>query len=196
MSDEKVELNFKIYFVELDLKQYKHNPPHLFLPDAKYFITASIYLRRKLLKSEDSKEKLLFYIRKSVDHFDWKLEEWVILDNHYHLMLESPGSPEDLPDLMANIHKYSAIWINKHVNNDSQDSKVWHNYWDKCLTFEKSYYTRLNYIWYNPVKHRYVENAEEWNFGSFGDRFRADQEYIMDMKKKYPFDKLKIDDDF
>lgn len=72
-----------------NLKKYEHNPPHVFKPNTKYFITASIYNRIKLLASDENKLRLLEYIIRSVENFNWKLEDWVILDNHYHIMLES-----------------------------------------------------------------------------------------------------------
>ncbi len=178
-----------------EIKKYDHNPPHLFRENCKYFITASTYEKRAFLKSNEAKQILLHYIFKSVERFGWKLEDWSILSNHYHLMLESPGNPETLGKVINNIHKYSAIKINKIVNKKGSE-KIWYNYWDKCLDFERSYFTRLNYIWYNPVKHGYVSEPQEWEYGSFRQRFVKEKEYLSTIKKDYPFDKLQIDDDF
>ena len=180
----------------VDFKKYDHNPPHLYKQNTKYFITGSIYGKKKLLKSIESKHKLLDYIVKSVDHFKWILEDWVILENHYHLMLESPENPESLGDMMGNIHRYSAIWINKNVEFDKDYNKVWHNYWDKCLTYERSYFTRLNYIWYNPLKHKLAEDPKDYEFGSYYHRYKSEKDYLNNICNFYPFDKLKIDDDF
>ncbi|MEO8514416.1 MAG: transposase [Ignavibacteria bacterium] len=179
-----------------DLKRYKHNPPHLFRENTKYFITGSIYGKKKLLRSKESKYKLLEYIFKSADNFKWKLEDWVILENHYHLMLESPENPETLADMMGNVHRYSAIWINKNVEFCKDNNKIWHNYWDKCLTYERSYFTRLNYIWYNPLKHMLIEDPKDWEFGSYYYRYKSEKDYLEKINKSYPFDKLKLDDDF
>lgn len=180
----------------MDIKDYEHNPPHIFVPNCKYFITASIYNRIKLLASDESKDKLLEYIIRSVENFNWKLEDWVILDNHYHLMLESDEHPELLGKIMNNIHKYSALWMSKNIKIPMEQDKIWHNYWDKCLTFESSYFARLNYIWNNPVKHGYVNKSQMWKFGSYYKRYREENEYVNKLKEKFPFDELKIEDDF
>jgi len=179
-----------------DLKRYSHNPPHLFKKNTKYFITGSIYDKKKLLNTKESKLKLLEYISKSVDNFKWKLEDWVILENHYHLMLESPENPETLSDMIGSIHRYSAIWINKNIDLNKDNNKIWHNYWDKCLTFERSYFTRLNYIWHNPLKHKLVENPKDWEYGSYFYRYKSERDYLERINVSYPFDKLKLDDDF
>jgi putative transposase len=178
-----------------DLKKYDHNPPHLFKSNCKYFITASTFEKISYLKSDSAKQVLFKYIKKSVLNFKWILEDWVILNNHYHLMLESPDNPENLGKIINNIHKYSAIWINKNILNTAS-KPIWFNYWDKCLTFERSYFTRLNYIWYNPVKHKYVDEPQNWKFGSFRERFNEDKKYLEKIRKDFPFGNLKIDDDF
>lgn len=180
----------------MEYKTYKHNPPHLFIPNTKYFVTGAILNHYKLLHSEKAKEKLFDYILKSAAHFDWNLEAWVILDNHYHLMLNAPENAETLSLLIGNIHRYSAIWLNKNVKVPDSALKIWHNYWDTCVTYEKSYYARLNYIWFNPVKHGYVDGPEKWKFGSYYERFKLEKEYLIRVNKDFPCDKVKIVDDF
>jgi putative transposase len=44
------------------------------------------------------------------------------------------------------------------------------NYWDRIIRDEKDYWTKFNYIHYNPVKHGYVALPEDWAFSSY-DRF-------------------------
>lgn len=180
----------------MQFKKYEHNPPHVFIENCKYFITSSIFNKMRLLKRDETKLKLLEYIKKSVTNYNWKLEEWVILDNHYHLMLESDSRPESLSKIMAGIHRYSAIWIKKNVQIPLNQIKIWHNYWDKCLTYDSSYFSRLNYIWYNPVKHKYVDEPQMWKFGSYFERYESEKSYLKELKEKYPFDNLKINDDF
>jgi len=56
--------------------------------------------------------------------------------------------------------------------------------------------SRLNYIWYNPVKHGYVDSPEKWKFGSFYYRFTEDEINMKNIFEKHPFNQLKIKDDF
>jgi putative transposase len=44
---------------------------------------------------------------------------------------------------------------------------VWWNYWDYCPRDEEQYFTRLNYLFYNPVKHGYTSNLHDYVFSSF-----------------------------
>lgn len=85
------------------LHRHPNTPAHLFIDDAPYFITGAIYQKRKLLRNAALKQGLLDKIRANTRHFGWTLEHWVILDNHYHLMLRSRRG-DDLPELMQRVH--------------------------------------------------------------------------------------------
>ncbi len=39
---------------------------------------------------------------------------------------------------------------------------VWFNFWDTNLTYERSYWARLNYVHQNPVKHGLVSMANQY----------------------------------
>jgi putative transposase len=174
-------------------KEYNHNPPHLFLPNCHYFITASTLGRYPYLKSVKAKEAAYFYLTKSLEKFSWILEDWVILDNHLHIMVKSPQDSTSLGKVMNNFYRFTANWLSKNSIRKIKQ-KYFHNYWDKCISYESSYYSRINYIWFNPVKHGYVDSPEKWQFGSYHFRFHKDK--IDRRIKKYPFDKLDIADDF
>jgi REP element-mobilizing transposase RayT len=71
--------------MEIKYKTNPHNPPHLFVPNATYFIIGATLHRIHYLKTAIAKEKVREYMLKSFAHFGWTIEEWVILNNHYHI---------------------------------------------------------------------------------------------------------------
>lgn len=44
---------------------------------------------------------------------------------------------------------------------------MWYSYLDTCIRDEAGYWTRFNYIRYNPVKHGYVSRPADWPFSSY-----------------------------
>ena len=174
-------------------KTYSNNPPHLFRNDSKYFITASTLNRIKHYDSDKAKYFLTDSIFQAFTKFNWIIEDWVVLDNHYHLIAEANNNPETLSNIIKEIHKFTAIWIKKNNQQARQAEKIWYNYWDTCITYEKSYLTRINYIWNNPVKHGYIENPEDWKFGSYYYRFRNEQKYTAGIISNNPCDKLDLE---
>ena len=176
-------------------KTYTHTPPHLYQTGVKYFITASTYGRKRLL-DDPAKEKLFSSLLKSCDKYGWKLEDWVILDNHYHIMVTAPNAEMNLPTFVAEYHKFTALYVKKNNPATQNVPKIFNNYWDTCVTYENSYYARLNYIYYNPVKHGYVQHAQDYEWGSFKTRYREDKPYMENLAKAFPFDEVIVQDEF
>jgi putative transposase len=176
------------------LHRHPNTPAHLFIDDAPYFITGAIYQKRKLLQNAALKQSLLDKIRANARHFGWMLEHWVILDNHYHLMLRSRRG-EDLPELIRRLHGGTS----HDIAEATQCTKpVWWNYWDYCPRNEADYYTRLNYLLYNPVKHGYISDLREYPYSSFPALLEnLGREPLARQFSTYPeFRDLDVDDDF
>lgn len=110
-------------------------------------------------------------LREVFTEYGWRLEHWVILDNHYHLLATS-RTGRDLPKIITKIHNKSAQAVNRHFPpNERADPRVWYNYWDHCPRNEKDYNVRLCYLLNNPFKHGYVGDLKDWPWSSFGDLF-------------------------
>ncbi len=89
-----------------------------------------------------------------------QLEAWAVFSNHYHFVAHSPTDRNPIARAVSALHTISADLVNQL---DSAPGRgVWFNYWDTCLTFEKSYLARLNYVHQNPVKHGLVRDAKEY----------------------------------
>jgi putative transposase len=99
-------------------------------------------------------------IYESFEKFGWKLNDWVILDNHYHLLAVSYKG-QDLTKVIKRIHGVSAHFIRQKTGCGLP---VWWNY---CPRDNADYYTKLNYLFMNPIKHGYVSYLNDYRFSSF-----------------------------
>ena len=178
------------FFAE-NFKTYKHNPPHLFVPGAKYFITASAYRRLPAFQNDDVKEKMLEILIITCRLNNWRLEDWVFLNEHYHIMLQADEKGQNTVDkIINNFHKFSALYIKKQHQEYKKVKRIFYNYWDSCITYEGSYFARLHYIFINPVKHKYVKSAEDYRFGSYYHRVKFEEFKAIRFLSKYRSDKL------
>ena len=56
----------------------------------------------------------------------------------------------------------------KWNNEDEMNRrKVWWNYWDSRIRSERDYYSRLRYVFWNPVKHGWAEKPEDYEFSNY-----------------------------
>ncbi|MBC8509460.1 MAG: transposase [Chloroflexi bacterium] len=175
-------------------KTYKHNPPHLFRPNAIYMVTGSCYQRVHFLDSDQKKQHLCETLFERADQFGWRLEAWAVLSNHYHFVAQAPEDAATLKSLMQAVHSISAIEVNKI--DDQPGRKVWYNYWDSCINAEASYLPRLTYVHMNPVKHGIVENAEDYPFCSYRWFIENGDPEFVKMVLHQPLEDLKVKDDF
>ena len=63
------------------------------------------------------------------------------------------------------IHGRVSYMLNQE--DGTRGRKVFQNYWDRCIRNEKDFFTHLNYIHYNPVKHSLVDKMEDYEFSSY-----------------------------
>jgi putative transposase len=73
---------------------------------------------------------------------------------------QAPDNAKSLKRMLGSLHSKTAIWLNRRDGTPGR--KVWFQYWDICLTYERSYLVRLNYVHNNPVKHGLIDNAENY----------------------------------
>jgi putative transposase len=170
-----------------------HHPPHLYIDDTWYMITASTINHAPFLKNDQVKVLVRDTFEALIQTFDISLLAWVILDNHYHLLLKM-NIGRDVSRFISRLHGRTSRQMN--LQNNAVGRQVWHNYWDTCIRTEAGMWTRFNYIHHNPVKHGYVHNLEDWPFSSYR-IYLAEKgvEWLEDCWQTYPVIDF-LNDDF
>ncbi len=172
-----------------------HHPPHLYLDNTWYIVTSATYQKLPLLRPEGCKNLVAHQIRALVIEFDLRLIAWVILDNHYHLLVKSSFGTA-IPRFFARLHGRTSFDLNKCA--DTPGRRVWHNYWDTCIRSQTDFWTRFNYIHHNPIKHGYISQLEDWPFSSYQYYLKnKGKDWLQDAFRQYPvIDFTDQEDDF
>jgi len=162
------------YLCLMNFKPY--HPPHIYLDNTIYFIAARTRDKINYFESDQKKlllKNILFFV---VKKYTLDLYAWVILNNHYHLLLSVKGK-ESIYKFIKSLHGKSAVELNKLEKKSGR--KVWVNYWDHGIRDEEDFYLHFNYIHHNPVKHGYVKRMGDYKFSSYGDyRLKNSQEWL------------------
>ena len=83
------------------------------------------------------------------------------------------------------LHGSTSYYINKKCN--SHGKKIWQNYWDRIVRDEKDFWFKFNYIHYNPVKHGYVNEPDQWAYSSYRHfLLEKGETWIADCWQSYP----------
>ncbi len=127
-------------------------------------VTAGTYGKELFFNSPEKSgllhETLLLFAKE----YGWNLQAWAVLGNHYHFVALSSNEPETLRNFISDVNRITATKLN--AIDRIEGRKVWYQYWDSHITYQKSYWARLKYVRYNPVHHGIVDKAEDYKWCS------------------------------
>ena len=140
-----------------------HEPPHFRLSKGWFLMTVATYEHKQYFRTEEERAWLLEEIQKELEVAKISISGWVVLPNHYHLLVQcQPLSVISQP--LRRVHARTARKLNQRDGLIGR--KVWHLFSDRQMRNERHYYTTLNYIHYNPTKHNYAKRPLDWDCSS------------------------------
>jgi len=107
--------------------------------------------------------------------FDWiNIYAWCLLPNHFHILLKSEKSGEEISSFMRKLQQSYAMYFKIKYKRISPDLKLlqypqvfeW-RFKAKLIDDETYLETVINYIVLNPLKHEIVSRIEDWDFTSY-----------------------------
>jgi putative transposase len=176
---------------------WPHAPTHQLSQRGTYFVTAGTYLKAHLFRGPERLRVLHRGLLTVARDFGWHLEAWAVFSNHYHFIAHSPPQAENassLSQMLSLLHTKTGAWINRLDRTPGR--RVWHNFWDTRLTYQKSYLARLNYVHQNPVRHGLVPLANQYPWGSAAWFERTSSPAMVKSIYRFKADKLPVFDEF
>ena len=104
--------------------------------------------------------RLLNSIKEIVDD----LIAWVVLANHYHVLI-SVQSLDYVSAALKYLHGTTSREWNIEDNLTGK-RRVWYKFAETYIRNDAHLHLAFNYIHYNPVKHGYVTDPCEWDWSS------------------------------
>jgi len=157
-------------------------------------VTAGTYNKIPYLNDPKKLEFFQVCMMEVLNRYDWEIQAWAILANHYHFIAISNDIPESLIDIIRKLHSKTAREVNRL--DDVKERRIWYQYWDKCIRDEDSYHKRLNYVHHNPVIHGVIKDAKDYPFCSYSWFTSLDDEELKREVLSSRFDQVDIEDDF
>jgi len=132
----------------------------------------------------------LFTLAKS---YYCELQAWTLFSNHYHLVVISDVG-EALQEMLARFHSDAAKALNAFDGVSGR--RVWYQFWDTQLTFEKAWLARLKYTHENAVKHGVVSNAKAYRWCSAAWFEENARPSLVKTLQNVKIDRVNVYDDF
>ncbi len=145
-----------------------HSPPHPFRGEHCYLISAANYEHKPIMASPERRTELEARLLEALAAVHAEAIAWVVLPNHYHALV----NVESLASVSAALQRVHGSTSHAWNLADGMTSKrtVWLRFTDRAIRNDSHFEASFNYIHFNPVKHRYVDDAYEWPWSSL-DRY-------------------------
>lgn len=130
---------------------------------AYYHVTARGNERRKIFFTQRDFEKFKGYITTAQEKYGFFLHSYVLMSNHYHLIMETPAA--NLSRIMHHINSSYTTYVN--IKRKRSGHLFQGRY--KAIAVDKdSYLLELSrYLHLNPVRAKMVENPEDYPYSSY-----------------------------
>ncbi len=157
-------------------------------------VTAGTYRKEPLFRSPDRLTFLCETLLELAPTYGWTLQAWAVLANHYHFVALSPPKANSLRALIRHLHSLTAREVNRR--DQTPGRRVWFEYWDSHLTYQKSYLARLSYIHRNAMHHGLIRTPAEYPWCSAGWFERRAQRAFYRVVMNFPCDRVRVPDDY
>src|SRR3970040_1788762 len=139
-------------------------PLRLEFPGALYHVTARGNARQKIFLDEEARHRFLDLLGKEVTQQGWFCYAYCLMDNHYHLLIETPE-----PNLVAGMRRLNGVYTPAFNRRHRRVGHLFQGRY-KAIVVDKDAYLRelCRYIVLNPVRAKAVKRPERWPWSSYG----------------------------
>jgi len=147
-------------------------PLRIQYPGAVYHVTCRGNERREIFKEDNDRQAFLDILANSLKIYTVKLFSYVLMENHFHVLLETP-----LANLGAFMRHFNITYTSYYNRKYKRSGHLYQGRYKSILVDKESYLSVLSrYIHLNPVR------VKEWEKKNMKERVK----YL----KKYPWSSL------
>jgi putative transposase len=137
-----------------------------YTPGQVVFITQIVNSRQPVFQNSE-----MIFLLKEIFHnvkviHPYKMFAYVFLPDHFHVLIQPTGN-STFSQIMHSIKRNFTIEYKRSINFQ-ENLQFWQKrFWDHVIRNEIDLENHLHYIHYNPIKHGYVSELEDWKESSF-----------------------------
>ena len=138
-------------------------PLRLEFPGALYHVTSRGDRQEVIYKGDDDRWLYFEVLREVYRRYRWRVHAYCLMDNHYHLLIETPDA-----NLSQGMRHLNGVYTQRY---NRQHGRVGHGFqgrYKAILVQKDSYVLELaRYIVLNPVRVHLVREAKDWPWSSY-----------------------------
>ncbi|MGH7256385.1 MAG: REP-associated tyrosine transposase [Nitrospirales bacterium] len=138
-------------------------PLRLEFPGAVYHLTSRGNARQRIVRDEADRAAFLTPLGQVVDRFGWRCYAFCLMDNHYHLLVETPQA-----NLSWGMRQLNGVYTQAFNRRHRRVGHLFQGRFKAILVEKEAYLLELcRYVVLNPVRAGVVARPEHWAWSSF-----------------------------
>ncbi len=138
-------------------------PLRLEFEGAVWHVTARGNERREVFKDDDDRSRFLGVLGDVVERARWRLHAYVLMGNHYHLLVETP-----VPTLSFGMRQLDGIYGQRFNRRHGRVGHLFQGRFKGILVQREAHLLELvRYVVRNPVAAGLVARAVDWPWSSY-----------------------------
>lgn len=154
-------------------------PLRLEFPGAIYHVTSRGDRQEAIYEGDADRQQWLDILSKICERYNWRVHAYCLMDNHYHILLETAGG-----NLSKGMRQLNGVYTQYFNRQHNRVGHVYQGRYKAILVEKDSYLLELSrYVVLNPIRAGMIKNMDEWHWSS----------YLVTIGKLQPPDWLEVD---
>jgi len=138
-------------------------PLRLQFPHAVYHVTSRGNARQKIYNDAQDREQCLSLLAHVVTRYGWHCHTYCLMDNHYHLVIETPQS-----NLAQGMRQLNGLYTQAYNRRHHRAGHLFQGRYTAIVVEKDAYLLELcRYVVLNPVRAKMATHPAQWHWSSY-----------------------------
>ncbi len=138
-------------------------PIRIEFPDALYHVTARGDRREDIFEDDADRLAFLSILEQVIARFNWICHAWCLMDNHYHLLIQTPDA-----NLSKGMRQLNGVFTQTSNRRHRRVGHLFQGRFKAILVDSDAYLLELSrYVVLNPIRAGMVKRPDEWRWSSY-----------------------------
>ena len=138
-------------------------PIRIEFPDAVYHVTSRGDRREPIVDDDQDRHLFLDTLAQVINQYRWLCYAWCLMDNHYHLLIQTPEA-----NLSKGMRQLNGVYTQASNRRHQRVGHLFQGRFKAILVDREAYLLELSrYIVLNPVRAGMVRNPAQWPWSSY-----------------------------
>lgn len=119
--------------------------------------------KKPIFKNEEDRRLFLDILEKVTDRYHWLCHAYCLMNNHYHLVIETPDA-----NLSKGMRQLNGVYTQRFNQKHQRAGHLFQGRFKALLIQKEPYLLEVcRYVVLNPVRAGAVKRSEEWAWSSY-----------------------------